>query len=70
VLVKGVESCTNKILHPWLKQELAAIVQSLPRTVEILDPLTTQQLWQEWRMNLTVKFTLPQVLPPLDLSEN
>jgi transposase len=48
-----------------LKQELAAIVQSLPRTVEILDPLTTQQLWQEWRMNLTVKFTLPQVLPPL-----
>jgi transposase len=65
VLVKGVESCTNKILHPWLKQELAAIVQSLPRRVEILDPLTTQQLWQKWRMNLTVKFTLPQVLPPL-----
>ena len=65
MLVKGVESCTNKILHPWLKQELAAIVQSLAITVEILALLTTQQLWQEWLMNLTVKFTLPQVLPPL-----
>lgn len=29
VRVKGVQSCTNQVLHPWLKQELAEILQSL-----------------------------------------
>src|ERR1044071_8391019 len=29
---KGVRSCTNIILHEWLKKELSEIVESLPAT--------------------------------------
>ena len=30
VRVKGVTSCANKVLHPWLKQELSAVLATLP----------------------------------------
>lgn len=65
VRVKGVESCTNQVLHPWLKQELALIVQSLPESGESISATETRLLWQRWRENLSLKFTLPQQLPPL-----
>lgn len=65
VRVKGVESCTNEVLHPWLKQELAAIVQSLPQQTQPTHTIQTRLLWEEWRTNFTVKFTLPQELPAL-----
>ena len=31
VRVKGVTSCPNTVLHPWLKQELTEILASLPQ---------------------------------------
>lgn len=65
VRVKGVQSCTNQVLHPWLKQELAEIVQSLPAPIAATSATDTRLLWQRWRENLSIKFTLPQPLPPL-----
>ncbi len=67
VRVKGVRSCTNQVLHPWLKQELAEIVQSLPASTGSMNAEETQLLWQQWRQNLSIKFTLPQRLPALKL---
>jgi hypothetical protein len=65
VRVKGVESATNAVLHPWLKQELTAIISTLPEAHSTLPPEMIQQMWQQWREGLTVKFTLPAQLPPL-----
>jgi DDE superfamily endonuclease len=65
VRVKGVQRCTNQVLHPWLKQELAEILQALPISDKALSAEQTQQQWQRWCKNLTIKFTLPQELPAL-----
>lgn len=64
VQVKGVTSSANVILHPWLKRELSAILQSLPEKAP-LDPETNQQLWKVWQAGLSLPITLPQELPPL-----
>lgn len=65
VRVKGVESTTNVVLHSWLKQELTAIIDALPPVSSNLDIDVIKQMWQYWREGLTVKFTLPDQLPPL-----
>jgi hypothetical protein len=65
VRVKGVQTCTNQVLHPWLKQELAEILQSLPPSQRAMNPDEIRGLWQRWRENLSIKFTLPQELPAL-----
>lgn len=36
VRVKGVTSCTNAVLHHWLQEELATVVQSLPTPARLL----------------------------------
>jgi len=38
VWVKGVTRYPNAVLHPWLKQELSAILDELPAPPEDLDP--------------------------------
>lgn len=43
VHVKGVTNSTNAVLHPWLKQELSAILQTLPPPKE-LDVETNRKL--------------------------
>jgi hypothetical protein len=65
VRVKGVESCTNQVLHPWMKQQLAEIIQTLPTPVDAMSATETDLIWQRWRENLSIKFTFPQILPPL-----
>ena len=64
--VKGVTSAANEILHPWLEAELTAILAALP------EPPTPSEsacraAWECWRDGLTVRFTLPERLPPLRL---
>lgn len=65
--VKGVKRSTNAVLHPWLKQELKAIVAKLPEhsKKQVLTPEQNRALWQRWQEGLTCKFTLAQDLPPL-----
>ncbi len=65
VRIKGVESATNAVLHPWLKEEFTKIVNALPEVASPASAEATQQMWQSWREGLTVKFTLPEQLPPL-----
>jgi len=63
--VEGVTRSTNAILHPWLKQELSAILAELPANQAVTDPDLKRSLWQRWQQGLKVKFTLAQDLPPL-----
>ena len=62
--VKGVRSCTNAVLHPWLKEHLAAILQTLPPP-QPLSPKENRAMWRSWQKGLTVKVTLPEDPPPL-----
>jgi hypothetical protein len=64
VRVKGVTSCPNTVLHPWLKQELRAILDELPPP-EGLDPESNRALWECWCAGLDQPPPLPEDLPPL-----
>lgn len=54
---RGVKSCTNVVLHGWLKQELAEIIATLPAPPE-MSMEENRQLWQSWQEGLQVKITL------------
>jgi len=74
---KGVTSSANAVLHPWLAQEIEMILtqlpplvpvpQSVPDTVSdaIVESSQIRLEWESWQAGLTVKFTLPEKLPPL-----
>ena len=40
-------------------------MQSLPPSQRAMNPDEIRLLWQRWRENLSIKFTLPQELPAL-----
>jgi hypothetical protein len=65
VRVKGVTSCPNTVLHPWLQQELTAILTDLPLPPADLDPETNRALWQSWCAGLDNPPPLPDDLPLL-----
>jgi hypothetical protein len=65
VRLKGVTSCPNEVLHGWLKQELTAVLGTLPPAETPADRGTLRSLWERWQQGLTVKPTLAQHLPPL-----
>jgi hypothetical protein len=60
VRVKGVSTCPNAVLHPWLKQELSAILASLPAEKGAQD-------WEAWYEGPARSPTRSQQLPPLRL---
>ncbi len=66
VRVKGVTSSANAILHPWLEDELTAVLAALPEPTVLL-PEENRCRWTRWQEGLTVKITLPETLPPLRL---
>lgn len=63
VRVHGVTSCTNKILHGWLQQELADIVASLATTPPTA--ADSRAAWERWLKGLQNPLVLPTELPPL-----
>jgi hypothetical protein len=65
VRVKGVTSTTNVVLHGWLKDELSAIVASLPEPVVAWSAEENRAIWQSWQEGLSVGLSLPEELPPL-----
>lgn len=66
VWAEPVEHAPNLVLHPWLRTELTAILDTLPApTTPPLDPETTRTAWEVWQAGLTEPFTLPGELPPL-----
>jgi len=64
--VKGVTSTANAILHPWLKAELTALRAALPEP-PAQSETEHRAAWACWQDGLTVRFTLPERLPPLRL---
>jgi len=66
VRVKGVTSCTNQVLHPWLERELAAILAALPPPA-LLTPTANRAAWAAWQAGLATPITLPAEPPPLRL---
>jgi DDE superfamily endonuclease len=64
VRVKGVRSCTNVVLHEWMKRELGDIVEHLPAAAPV-DEVANHLLWESWQKGLMWPITLPMELPPL-----
>ena len=64
VRVKGVASAANAVLHPWLGAELTAILATLPEP-PAQPEAERRAAWERWQAGLTVRFTLPDRLPPL-----
>jgi hypothetical protein len=67
VRVKGVTACPNVVLHAWLKAAVSALLATLPEPVVDSDPLAHRAQWTRWQAGLTIKITLPALLPPLRL---
>lgn len=63
--MKGVTSCPNQVLHPWLKQELADILAALPHPEKGLSPEENRAVWARWFAGLSQQPELPTELPPL-----
>jgi len=64
---KGVTSTPNTVLHGWLKRELAAIVAALPVRRAATSEEAQRAEWHGWQAGLTIRVTLPAVLPQLRL---
>ena len=67
VRVKGVTSCPNQVLHPWVQEELTTILAALPAPGASLAPGANRAVWTAWQAGLTTPITLPADLPPLRL---
>ncbi len=65
VRAKAVRNSTNTVLHPWLKEELAAILTGLPEPQILLSAEGNRALWESWQEGLSVRITLGEQLPPL-----
>lgn len=65
VRARGVESCTNVVLHGWLKEELEAVLAGMPQPEVVLGPEENRRIWQSWQEGLSVRITLAEQLPPL-----
>lgn len=63
---KGVINSPNSVLHPWLESQLEAVLSELPLSTnhESVSE-SNHQAWDVWQTGLTIKFTLPELLPPL-----
>lgn len=67
VRLEGVTSCTNAVLHPWLKRELAEILAALPEPTAspAVGDAAIRAAWERWQEGLSIKPTLLSELPPL-----
>lgn len=65
VRAKGVESSSNAVLHPWLKEQLSELLATLPKPSVALPSELIQATWETWTEGLTHYPTLPADLPPI-----
>lgn len=65
VHLQPVSSCTNPVLHGWLKERLEVVLATLPPPAALTDAITTRAAWEAWQDGLAVRFSLPAGLPPL-----
>lgn len=64
---KGVKSCSNAVLHPWLQETLGEIVESLPRASPEESQEERRKSWEKWQEGLRIRFTLLEELPSLKM---
>ena len=62
---QGVYQSTNAILHPWLYQQLSAVLSTAAPLSQESGSISRHKQWQQWQQDLTVKITLPDRLPKL-----
>lgn len=64
---KGVTSSANAVLHPWFETELSVLLgaPSVEHRSEVSPVEDNRASWLVWQEGLSVKFTLPEVLPRL-----
>jgi len=62
---KGVTAAPNAVLHPWLQQELTAILKQLPQPSTLTDDVGNHAAWEMWQEGLKRHITLPATLPSL-----
>ena len=62
---QGVCQSTNAILHPWLYQELSAVLATATPSSREIGSESRREQWRQWQQGLTVKITLPEQLPAL-----
>jgi hypothetical protein len=60
VRVRGTRSCTNEVLHGWMREQLGEVVGAPERP-----SLAHRAAWVRWQGGLAVRFTLPAEVPPL-----
>ena len=66
VRAEPVPSAPNAVLHPWLRDELGAILDARPPLApEAAAARAARAGWEAWQDGLGVRFTLPADLPPL-----
>jgi len=63
--VKGVTSTTNAVLHPWLKEQLAAILEKLPSAPPVTDEAANLLRWRRWQQGLRWPLGLGEKPPAL-----
>ncbi len=62
--VKGVTTCPNAVLHPWLKRELAEVLAAMPDPPA--EPASGRRsAWERWQEGLSIRPNLPDGPPPL-----
>ena len=68
VRARPVQQATNAVLHPWLKEELGAILLTLP-PVETGSPTreASEWRWGEWGYSAEVLEQLEEPAPPIRL---
>jgi hypothetical protein len=64
VMVKGVRSSTNSVLHGWLQSELDAILAQLPAQ-DMTPSVDNRAAWEVWQKGLSIRPTLLTQPPPL-----
>lgn len=57
--------CPNVVLHPWLKEQVLTILDTLPAPDAALDLEENRRCWARWQEGRSALLTLPQGLPPL-----
>jgi transposase len=65
VHLQPVSSCTNPVLHGWLRAQLELILAAQPRPATLPDATATRAAWDTWQAGLAERFTLPADLPSL-----
>ncbi len=65
--VKGVTHTPNTVLHPWLQRELTAIIAALPPLDKVPHAAENRTAWGRWQDGLSIRFTLLEELPPLQM---